>query len=89
MKHLKKFETNILELREKFPNFKEGDIVICIDPFSSPSAVEKLEKGKKYQITKIENIDGVWRCLVKGKKQKYYCFRFKTEIEYTRNKYNL
>jgi hypothetical protein len=91
MKHLKTYEKLVGELRRRTPNFKEGDFVICIDPYNDPdNTYNNLERDKQYQITYLEqNFDGVWRCSVDDREQKYYCFRFLSELEYNANKYNI
>jgi hypothetical protein len=93
MKYLKVFK--VYEklngaLRKIPPNFKVGDWVICIEPNFSTVANDRIKVGEKYYITEIDDdFDGVWRCKVKGKEQKYYCFRFISELEYNANKYNI
>lgn len=67
------------------PNFKAGDIVICI---GSKKGV--LTYGERYEITNIyRNGFGEWFCNVKGSKSQFYCYRFIPEFEYNANKYNL
>ena len=83
--------TSIGKLRKQKPNFKEGDTVICTLSVNDKNhKSNNLEKDKEYYITEVEqNFEGVWRCKVRGKKQKYYCFRFLSELEYNADKYNI
>ena len=77
MKYLKYFEkdTNIAK-------FKPGDIVYCINTEVTTS----LYKDEKY---KVLNIDDEYIKINNGTNNRYWKYRFISELEYNANKYNI
>ena len=69
------------------PNFKEDDIVVCIN---NDDLKDILKVGQKYKVINIFEDDGDYMChLDDHSSRNYFCARFIPELEYNIKQYNI